>query len=100
MTLRCAVAQYDFVVGELAGVFTEGRDDAVKADIRNGILARYMQDDAGIHKVEQGARLNKINEYERRQAPVGIRVTRRSFGKDWRYPITSKFNETAGAQKP
>jgi NAD+ synthase (glutamine-hydrolysing) len=100
MTLRCAVAQYDLVVGELAGAFTEGRDDAVKADIRYGILARYMQDDAGIHKVEQGARLNKINEYERRQAPVGIRVTRRSFGKDWRYPITSKFNETAGAQIP
>jgi NAD+ synthase (glutamine-hydrolysing) len=42
----------------------------------------------------------KINEYKRRQAPVGIRVTHRSFGKDWRYPITSKFNETAGAQKP
>lgn len=100
MTLRCTVAQYDLVVGELAGPFTEGRDDAVKADIRYGILARYMQDDAGIHKVEQGARLNKINEYERRQAPVGIRVTRRSFGKDWRYPITSKFNETAGAQIP
>jgi NAD+ synthase (glutamine-hydrolysing) len=47
-----------------------------------------------------GVRLNKINEYERRQAPVGIRVTHRSFGKDWRYPITRKFNETAGAQKP
>ena len=31
------------------------------------------------------------SEYKRRQAPVGIRVTRRSFGKDWRYPITSKF---------
>lgn len=31
------------------------------------------------------------NEYKRRQAPVGIRVTQRGFGKDWRYPITSRF---------
>ena len=49
-----------------------------------------------VTSVERVARLIKINEYKRRQAPVGIRVTHRSFGKDWRYPITSKFNETAG----
>ena len=36
-------------------------------------------------------RLIRINEYKRRQAPVGIRVTHRGFGKDWRYPITSKY---------
>jgi NAD+ synthase (glutamine-hydrolysing) len=69
-----------------------------------------MQDDEGVDEivaagydravVERVARLISINEYKRRQAPVGIRVTHRSFGKDWRYPITSKFNETAGAQKP
>ena len=79
-------------------------------DVLDGILARYMQDDEGIDEiiaagydravVERVARLIRINEYKRRQAPVGIRVTHRSFGKDWRYPITSKFNETAGAQKP
>ena len=40
---------------------------------------------------ERVTRLIKINEYKRRQAPVGIRITHRSFGKDWRYPITSKF---------
>ncbi|MBN8476221.1 NAD+ synthase [Sulfuritalea sp.] len=33
----------------------------------------------------------KKNEYKRRQAPVGIRVTQRGFGKDWRYPITSAY---------
>ncbi len=33
----------------------------------------------------------KRNEYKRRQAPVGIRVTQRGFGKDWRYPITSRY---------
>ena len=41
--------------------------------------------------VERVARLVRINEYKRRQAPVGIRVTHRGFGKDWRYPITGKF---------
>ncbi|MDH6594730.1 NAD+ synthase (glutamine-hydrolyzing) [Variovorax sp. TBS-050B] len=86
------------------------QDSLPPYDILDGILARYMQDDEGIDEiiaagyeravVERVARLIRINEYKRRQAPVGIRVTHRSFGKDWRYPITSKFNETAGAQKP
>jgi NAD+ synthetase len=33
----------------------------------------------------------KRNEYKRRQAPVGVRITQRGFGKDWRYPITSRY---------
>ena len=41
--------------------------------------------------VERVTRLIKVNEYKRRQAPVGIRITHRAFGRDWRYPITSKF---------
>jgi nitrogen regulatory protein P-II 1 len=40
-------------------------------------------------------RLIKINEYKRRQAPIGIRVTTAAFGKDWRYPIT-RFRQGAG----
>jgi hypothetical protein len=38
-------------------------------------------------------RLIRANEYKRRQAPVGIRVTHRGFGRDWRYPITNRFHE-------
>ena len=41
--------------------------------------------------VERVTRLIKLNEYKRRQAPVGIRITHRAFGRDWRYPITSRF---------
>ena len=41
--------------------------------------------------VERVTRLIKVNEYKRRQAPIGIRITHRAFGRDWRYPITSKF---------
>ncbi len=33
------------------------------------------------------------SEYKRRQSPVGIRITRRGFGKDWRYPITSRYRD-------
>ncbi|MBS0454557.1 MAG: NAD+ synthase [Proteobacteria bacterium] len=81
------------------------QDSLPPYDVLDGILARYMQDDESVEAivaagyeasvVERVVRLIKINEYKRRQAPVGIRVTHRSFGKDWRYPITSKFNETA-----
>ncbi len=43
--------------------------------------------------VEQVVRLVRISEYKRRQSPVGVRVTDRAFGRDWRYPITSGFRE-------
>jgi NAD+ synthase (glutamine-hydrolysing) len=43
--------------------------------------------------VEKVVRLMRISEYKRRQSPVGIRVTHRAFGRDWRYPITSKFRD-------
>ncbi|HXZ96375.1 MAG TPA: NAD+ synthase [Burkholderiales bacterium] len=37
--------------------------------------------------------LIRNSEYKRRQSPVGIRITHRGFGKDWRYPITSKYRD-------
>ena len=70
-------------------------------EVLDAILARYMEQDESIadivaagfkpEDVERVTRLIKINEYKRRQAPVGIRITHRGFGRDWRYPITSKF---------
>lgn len=69
--------------------------------VLDAILARYMEQDQSIAEivaagfrpedVERVTRLIKINEYKRRQAPVGIRITHRGFGRDWRYPITSRF---------
>ena len=35
--------------------------------------------------------LVKRTEYKRRQAPPGIRISSRAFGRDWRYPITSRY---------
>ena len=67
----------------------------------DAILSAYMEDNLSVEDivaqgfdravVERVARLIQLNEYKRRQAPVGIRVTHRSFGRDWRYPIVSKF---------
>ncbi|MGQ3051567.1 MAG: NAD+ synthase [Roseateles sp.] len=69
--------------------------------VLDAILARYMEQDQSIAEivaagfkpedVERVTHLIKVNEYKRRQAPVGIRITHRGFGRDWRYPITSKF---------
>jgi NAD+ synthase (glutamine-hydrolysing) len=77
------------------------QDSLPPYDVLDAILARYMEEDqsvddivgAGFDRatVERVARLIVINEYKRRQAPVGIRITHRAFGRDWRYPITSKF---------
>jgi len=77
------------------------QDSLPPYEVLDAILARYMEEDEGVESivaqgfdraiVERVARLIRLNEYKRRQAPVGIRVTHRSFGKDWRYPITGRF---------
>ncbi|MEO7057131.1 MAG: NAD+ synthase [Caldimonas sp.] len=77
------------------------QDSLPPYEILDEILQRYMEDDQGIEEivaaglprvdVERVTRLIKIAEYKRRQAPIGIRITHRAFGRDWRYPITSKF---------
>jgi NAD+ synthase (glutamine-hydrolysing) len=77
------------------------QDSLPPYEVLDAILARYMEEDQGIEEivaagftptdVERVTRLIKLNEYKRRQAPVGIRITHRAFGRDWRYPITSRF---------
>ncbi|RLA10512.1 MAG: NAD+ synthase, partial [Gammaproteobacteria bacterium] len=44
--------------------------------------------------VKKIVRLVKLNEYKRRQAPPGVRISQRAFGRDRRYPITSGFQDT------
>ena len=70
-------------------------------EILDAIVRAYMEEDrspreiiaAGLPEadVRRVVRLLRIAEYKRRQAPVGIRITPRGFGKDWRYPITNQF---------
>ncbi len=69
----------------------------------DAIIEAYMENDlsprqiVGLGYPEADVRrvvaMLKRNEYKRRQAPVGIRITRRGFGKDWRYPITSRYTD-------
>ncbi len=77
------------------------QDSLPAYEVLDAIIERYMENDEGLAAliadgyeaadVEKVTRLIKLNEYKRRQAPVGIRVTHRSFGKDWRYPMTNRF---------
>ena len=69
-------------------------DAIVEAYVENDlppreIIARgYAEAD-----VRRVVHLLRISEYKRRQSPVGIRVTQRGFGKDWRYPITNHYRD-------
>jgi NAD+ synthase (glutamine-hydrolysing) len=77
------------------------QDSLPPYEVLDAIVQRYMENDedpadivAAGHPqaaVDQVVRLIRLNEYKRRQAPVGIRVTHRSFGKDWRYPNTNRY---------
>jgi NAD+ synthase (glutamine-hydrolysing) len=77
------------------------QDSLPPYEVLDAILAAYMEEDVAIDDivasgfertdVERVTRLIKVNEYKRRQSPVGIRITHRGFGRDWRYPITSRF---------
>jgi NAD+ synthase (glutamine-hydrolysing) len=68
-------------------------------DILDQILSLYVEHDLSAEaiiaqgfardQVERAVRLVDINEYKRRQAPIGIRISQRGFGRDRRYPITS-----------
>jgi NAD+ synthase (glutamine-hydrolysing) len=67
------------------------------------ILKGYIEEDTEMEKlVDQGAKAATVkkvirmvdsNEYKRRQAPPGVKITSRAFGKDWRLPITNRYHE-------
>ena len=80
------------------------QDSLPAYEVLDGIVLRYMEQNASAAElvaegypqaaVEQVLRLLRINEYKRRQAPPGPRITARAFGRDWRYPVTNGFRET------
>ncbi len=77
------------------------QDNLPPYDILDAILDGYVEQDKSVSDlvaagfdeatVRKVIKLVDINEYKRRQAPVGPRITSRNFGKDRRYPITSGF---------
>ena len=79
------------------------QDSLPPYDVLDAIVEAYMEQDLSPREiiakgyaeadVRRVVRLLKISEYKRRQAPVGIRVTQRGFGKDWRFPITNRYRD-------
>jgi NAD+ synthase (glutamine-hydrolysing) len=70
-------------------------------EVLDAILEAFIEEDLSVDEIEARgfdratvARvldLVKRAEYKRRQAPPGVRVSRRAFGRDWRYPITNGY---------
>ncbi|MDG2376256.1 MAG: NAD+ synthase [Woeseiaceae bacterium] len=70
-------------------------------NVLDPILEAFIEKDLSVQEiVEKGfdrdvvvrvLEMVKRNEYKRRQAPPGVRISSRAFGRDWRYPITSKY---------
>jgi NAD+ synthetase len=79
------------------------QDSLPPYDVLDAIISAYMENDMSpAEMIEQGFDAQEVrrvvemihrSEYKRRQAPIGIRITHRGFGKDWRYPITSRYRE-------
>ncbi|MGG4609410.1 NAD+ synthase [Providencia sp. Me31A] len=77
------------------------QDSLPPYDVLDALLEGYVEKDLSVNDliklgfdkdvVRKVVRLVDINEYKRRQAPVGPRITMRNFTKDRRYPITSGF---------
>lgn len=76
-------------------------DSLPEYDVLDPILEAFIEDDLSVDEimgrgfdrdvVVRVLELVKRNEYKRRQAPPGIRISGRAFGRDWRYPITSGY---------
>jgi NAD+ synthase (glutamine-hydrolysing) len=72
-------------------------------EMLDAILEEYVEEDRGLGDiVAKGfdeATVKRViamidrNEYKRRQGPIGIKITPRAFGKDWRLPIVNRFRE-------
>jgi NAD+ synthetase len=79
------------------------QDSLPPYDVLDAILEAYVEQNASPAEivslghaaadVRRVVRMIKLAEYKRRQSAVGIRITPRGFGKDWRYPITSAWND-------
>ena len=68
------------------------------------ILEGYVEQDQGVNDliargfpadtVRRVVSMVDSNEYKRRQAPIGVKITPRAFGRDWRPPIVNRFRES------
>ena len=67
-------------------------DEILEAYVENGCSAEDIETHGhDVELVERVISMVNRNEYKRRQAPPGVRITPRAFGRDRRYPITNKY---------
>ncbi len=76
-------------------------DSLPEYDVLDAILELFIEDDLSVDEITARGfdratvgrvlEMVKRNEYKRRQAPPGVRISDRAFGRDWRYPITSGY---------
>ncbi len=86
------------------------QDSLPPYEVLDAILRLMIEEDLGLGDIVARGfdratvvkvwRMVTIAEYKRRQAPPGVKITRRAFGRERRYPITNAFNEAALAQEP
>ncbi|MFZ3017878.1 MAG: NAD(+) synthase, partial [Gallionella sp.] len=79
------------------------QDSLPPYDVLDAILGYYVEQDMAIPEivargyaesdVRRVVHLIRISEYKRRQSAIGIRITERGFGKDWRYPVTVRYQD-------
>ena len=75
-------------------------------DLLDKILKGYVEEDKSAQQlIKEGLPPNEVhkvirmvdrNEYKRRQSPPGVKITPKAFGKDWRLPITNRYNSCEG----
>ena len=80
------------------------QDSLPPYDVLDAIMACYVEQNLAIPEiiargfsesdVRRVVHMIRISEYKRRQSAVGTRITERSYGKDWRYPITARYQDT------
>jgi len=70
-------------------------DDIIELYLEKGLTYSQLLN-KGFSKIHVEQIISSIhrNEYKRYQAPPGVKITSRAFGKDWRMPIVSKFDDT------
>jgi NAD+ synthase (glutamine-hydrolysing) len=71
--------------------------------VLDAILEAYVEEDLGVadiiargfdaETVQKVVRMVDANEYKRRQGPIGVKITPRAFGRDWRLPIVNRFRQ-------
>ena len=106
---RNSIAGYDIIPNEILEKAPSAelrpdqkdQDSLPEYDILDQILEYYVEHEMGVTEiVEKGfdqqtvkkvAQLVDVNEYKRRQAAPGVKITPRAFGKDRRMPITNKY---------